>query len=371
MGKVIYPVIRPTIPDAQALAAEFVEILTDGIITTGPRVAAFERECAGRTGAADCVAVSSCTSGLILAARALGLSGEVIVPSFTFAASAHALLWCGLTPVFCDSQPGTLNIDPDRAAELVTDRTSAIMPVYIFGLPPDFDRLVELARSRGLKLLCDAAQALGATYRGRPAGSFGDAEVFSLSPTKVVTAVEGGIVAVRDAGAARRLRSLRDYGKAADGSDMEFIGLSARMSELHAAVGRRCLARCDELVAARGRLVALYCARLAGLAGVSFQEVPADRTTSHNYMVIFVGDGARRSRDEVYGTLAARGVQTKKYFHPAIHRMTAYRGMAGSVRGELPVAERASREGLALPLYSHMQDGDVETIAAAVREVLG
>jgi dTDP-4-amino-4,6-dideoxygalactose transaminase len=316
------------------------------------------------------VAVSSCTSGLILAARALELSGEVILPAFTFAASAHALVWAGLTPVFCDSLPGTYNLDPDHAAKLVTGRTSAIMPVYIFGLPPDFDRLAGLAGDRKLKMLCDAAQGLGATYRGRPAGSFGDAEVFSLSPTKVVTAVEGGIVAVRDPGVARRLRSLRDYGKAADGADMESIGLSARMSELHAAVGRRCLAHCDELIAARAALVKLYRERLAGLSGVSFQEVPADRTTSHNYMVIFVGAGARRTRDEVYKLLAAQGIQTKKYFHPAVHELTAYRHWAGGLRGKLPVAERASREGLALPLYSHMTAADVEAIAAEVRKAL-
>jgi dTDP-4-amino-4,6-dideoxygalactose transaminase len=365
-----YPIIRPTVPDAGGLAGEFAEILRDGIITVGPRVAAFERECAQRTGAADCVAVSSCTSGLILAARALELSGEVIVPAFTFAASAHALVWCGLTPVFCDSLPGTFNIDPEGAERLVTARTSAIMPVYIFGLPPDFDRLLDLARRRNLRLLCDAAQGLGATYRGRPAGSFGDAEVFSLSPTKVVTAVEGGMVAVRDAETARRLRSMRDYGKAADGADMEFVGLSARMSELHAAVGRRCLAHCDELIAARAELVALYRRRLSGLAGVSFQEVPADRTTSHNYMVIFVGAGARRPRDEVYGRLAERGIQTKKYFYPAIHEMAAYRAGHAGLRGGLPVAERASREGLALPLYSHMAAADVEAVAGEVRRTL-
>ncbi|HOX05263.1 MAG TPA: DegT/DnrJ/EryC1/StrS family aminotransferase [Planctomycetota bacterium] len=366
-----YPIIRPTIPDAAGLAAEFAEILQGGIVTVGPRVAAFERECAARTGAADCVAVSSCTSGLILAARALGLTGEVIVPAFTFAASAHALVWCGLRPVFCDSQPGTLNIDPDHAARLVSDRTSAIMPVYIFGLPPDFDRLLDLAGRRGLRLLCDAAQGLGATYRGRPAGGFGDAEVFSLSPTKVVTAVEGGIVAVRDAGLARKLRSLRDYGKAADGCDMEAVGLSARMSELHAAVGRRCLAHCDELIAARAALVGLYRERLAGLAGVSFQTIPADRTTSHNYMVIFIGPGARRGRDEAYALLADAGIQTKKYFHPAVHEMTAYRASSAGLRGTLPVAERASREGLALPLYSHMTAGDVEIVAGEMLRILG
>lgn len=371
MGQYRFPIIRPTIPESAELAAEFAAILRDGIITSGPRVAAFERECAARVGAPDCVAVSSCTSGLILAARALELSGEVILPAFTFAASAHALVWSNLTPVFCDSQPGTYNLDPDRVEELITARTSAIMPVYIFGLPPDFDRLQELARRRGLALLCDAAQALGASYRGRPAGSFGDAEVFSLSPTKVVTAVEGGLVAVRQAETARRLRSLRDYGKAADGADMEFIGLSARMSELHAAVGRHCLGRLDEFLARRGELVALYRRELAGLPGIAFQELPPDRTTSHNYMVIFVGAGARTGRDELGDRLAARGVQTKRYFYPAVHELAAYRARGARSGGKLPVAERASRQGLALPLYSHMAADDVRAVAGEVRRALG
>lgn len=371
MGEIRYPIIRPTIPEVDELAAEFREILAGGIVTTGPRVAALERAAAEFTGAADCVAVSSCTSGLILAAKALGLSGEVIVPSFTFAATVHALVWNGLTPAFCDSEPGTCNLDAGRIEALITERTSAIAPVYIFGLPPDLDAILDLARRRGLRVLCDAAQGLGSAYKGRPAGSFGDAEVFSLSPTKVVTAVEGGLVAVRDRELACRLRSLRDYGKAADGADMEFVGLSARMSELHAAVGLRCLARCGEYVRRRGELIARYRRALSGLRGVSFQEIPQGRTSSHNYMVIFVGVGAALGRDELYAALLAQGIQTKKYFHPAVHEMSCYAGLAGSRRGALPVAERASRQGLALPLYSHMAEADVDFIAGAVRRLLG
>ena len=366
-----FPIIRPTIPDVEELAADFREILAGGVITNGPRVAELEKRAAERLGAADCVAVSSCTSGLILSARVLGLAGEVVLPAFTFAATAHALVWAGLTPVFCDSLPGTLNIDPRSAEGLITERTSAIVPVYTFGLPPDLDPLLELAGRRGLRVLCDAAQALGAAYRGRPAGSFGDAEVFSLSPTKVVTAVEGGLVAVREAETARRLRSARDYGKAADGQDMESVGLSARMSELHAAVGLRCLARCEEFTAARRRLVELYTRALAGLAGVSFQELPGDRTSSCNYMVILLGEGARLGRDALAAELAARGIQTKKYFHPAAHQMTAYRELGARFRGKLPVAERASSQGLALPLYSHMSAADLEAIAGEIRGLLG
>jgi len=371
LSKFKYPIIRPTVPEAGDLACEFGRIIESGIVTCGPRVAELERRAAEFLGAADCVAVSCCTSGLILAAKALGLAGEVIVPAFTFAASAHALMWNGLKPVFCDSLPGTYNLDPDDVAGKITERTSAIMPVYIFGLPPDFDRLLPLAEERGLKVICDAAQALGASYRGRPAGSFGDAEVFSMSPTKVVTSVEGGLVAVRDREIARRLRSMRDYGKAADGCDMEFVGLSARMSELHAAVGLRCLAHCGELISRRAKLVALYRRELSGLRGVSFQDAPDDRTTTRNYMVIFVGGDAAMPRDSLCAALAERGIQTKRYFHPAVHEMSAYSELGAPYRGRLPVAERASRTGLALPLYSHMAEEDVAAISGIVRELLG
>ena len=370
MAEYKYPIIRPTIPEVDQLGAEIREILASGIVTCGPHVARLEKLAAERLGVADCVAVSCCTSGLMLAAKALDLSGEVILPSFTFAATAHALVWNGLVPVFCDSLPGTYNIDPDRIESLITERTSAIMPVHIFGLPAEMDRITELARKHGLKVLCDSAQALGATYKGRPAGGLGDVEVFSLSPTKVVTAVEGGLVAVREPELARRLRSMRDYGKGPDGSDMEFVGLSARMSELHAAVGCRCLAQCDDLVTRRGKLVALYRQFLADLPEVSFQDIPADRTSSHNYMVIFVGESSPLSRDDLHAALGKRSIQTKKYFHPAVHEMTAYRKIGVSPRAELLIAERASREGLALPLYSHMAEADVTKIAGDVRELL-
>jgi dTDP-4-amino-4,6-dideoxygalactose transaminase len=365
-----YPIIRPTIPEVETLTDEFREIIESGIITCGPRVAGLEQRAAELLGVKHCVAVSCCTSGLILAAKALELSGEVIVPAFTFAASVHALVWAGLKPVFCDALPSTFNLDPEDVAARITDRTSAIMPVYIFGLPPDFDRLKPLAEKHGLKLLCDSAQAMGATYHQSPAGSFGDIEVFSMSPTKVATAVEGGLLTTDDPEMARRLRSLRDYGKAEDGCDMEFIGLSARMSELHAAVGLRSLAHCHELIEQRKTLVALYRKELTGLRGVSFQNIPEDRTTSYNYMVLFLNQDAKLTRDELNIALARYGIQTRKYFYPAIHEMSAYAEQGKTYRGNLPVAESASRTGLALPLYSHMNEEDVSVISDQVRKLL-
>jgi dTDP-4-amino-4,6-dideoxygalactose transaminase len=362
-----YPIVRPSLPPVEAVAARMARIWASGRVTSGGCVREFEEAVAGTLGVRHAVAVSSCTSGLILAARALGLTGEAIVPAFTFAATAHALIWNGVAPVFCDAEPGTLNLDPARVEEAITERTSAILPVSIFGVPPNVDGFERLARRRGLRLLFDSAQALGARVDGRHLGGFGNAEVFSLSPTKVVTAVEGGMVTTNDDGLAEKIRRMRDYGKGACGEDMEFIGLSARMSELHAAVGLSNLERMTALIRWRGRLVARYKVLLSDLPGVRFQEIPSGVSPSHNYMVIFVDGSGGVTRDALHARLKDEGIETKRYFHPAVHEMTAYREWGRPFAGKLPVAERAAREGLALPLYGDMRLADVDGICSRIR----
>lgn len=362
-----YPIVRPSLPGLDAIRAQMAEIWESGQVTTGPIVRAFEEQVARGIGVRNAVAVSSCTSGLILAARGLGLSGEVILPAYTFAATAHALAWNGIEPVFCDSEPGTRNLDPEKAEAAITARTSAIVPVSIFGVPPRVSDFEAIARRHGLRLLYDSAQALGARIDGRHVGGFGDAEVFSLSPTKVVTAIEGGLVTTDDDGLAKRVRQMRDYGKADDGEDMEYVGLSARMSEIHAAVGMANFARINALIQRRAALVARYRLRLAGLPGIAFQEVPRGVSPSHNYAVVFVNGKAGVGRDALYARLREDGVQTKRYFHPAAHRLTVYGERGRGYAGRLPVAERASREALALPLYGDLRPSDVDEICDRIR----
>src|SRR5581483_1002977 len=260
----LMPIIRPTLPEF----SEFEDLVRpswdEGVVTTGRLVRAFEEEVCRQTGVAHAVAMSSCTAGLMLAARALGLpeGAEVIVPSFTFAATAQALLWNGLVPVFCDCRPDTLTVDP----------------AYVYGLPPDVDALAALGARRGVPVYFDSAQGLGAEFQGRRAGGFGACEIFSLSPTKVVTSIEGGVVCTDDAALAAQLRSMRDYGKdPRKGEDMVHLGLSARMSELHAAVGLLSLRRVDDLVKARRHLIEVYRTRLGALPGCRVQAIPADR----------------------------------------------------------------------------------------------
>jgi dTDP-4-amino-4,6-dideoxygalactose transaminase len=369
----LMPIIRPTLPEFR----EFEELVRpswdEGQVTTGRIGRAFEEEVCRLTGAREAVSMSSCTAGLMLAAQALELpaGAEVIVPSFTFAATAQALVWNGLVPVFCDCLPDTLTLDPADVERNLTSRTAAICAAYVYGLPPDIDPLTEVGERHGIPVYFDSAQGLGAEYQGRNAGAFGQCEIFSLSPTKVVTAVEGGVICTGDAGLAARLRSMRDYGKdPRKGEDMVHLGLSARMSELHAAVGLLSLRRVDELVKARRQLIELYSARLGALPGCHVQSVPPDRSSSGNYFVLFVTARARADRDAVYAGLAARGIQTKRYFYPPVHEQTLLRRVSHRVSERMERTVTASRQALALPLYSHMTPEQVDRVCREVECLL-
>jgi dTDP-4-amino-4,6-dideoxygalactose transaminase len=368
------PIIRPTLPDLAAVEELVRPSWESGVVTVGAVVREFEEEACRRTGARYAVGLANCTVGLMLTPRALGLrpGAEVIVPSFTFAATAQALAWNGLVPVFCDCLPGTCGLDPEDVERNLSSQTAAICPVYVYGLPPDMEPLLELGQRKGLPVYFDSAQGLGASYRGKPAGGFGTCEVFSLSPTKVVTAVEGGLVTTNDAELAARLRSMRDYGKDPVGAeDMIHLGLSARLSELHAAVGLLSLRNMDGLVRARRRLIGHYRERLGELPGCRLQEQPSDRTSSGNYFVLFITPRARRTRDEVYQELKERVVQTKRYFHPAVHEQSIFRGLPCRVSPRLSNTRKASAEGLALPLYSHMTADQFDSVCEHVEALLG
>jgi dTDP-4-amino-4,6-dideoxygalactose transaminase len=369
----LMPIIRPTLPEFR----EFEELVRpswdDGQVTTGRIGRAFEEEVCRLTGAREAVAMSSCTAGLMLAAQALELpaGAEVVVPSFTFAATAQALVWNGLVPVFCDCRPDTLTLDPADVERNLTSRTAAICAAYVYGLPPDIEGLAELGARHGIPVYFDSAQGLGAEYQGRKAGAFGRCEIFSLSPTKVVTAVEGGVICTGDPRLAGSLRSMRDYGKDPQkGEDMVHLGLSARMSELHAAVGLLSLRRLDELVKARRQIIEVYRTRLGALPGCHVQSAPPDRSSSGNYFVLFVTARARADRDAVYVGLAARGIQTKRYFYPPLHEQTLFQRVPHRVSDRMDHTVTASRQALALPLYSHMTPGQVDRVCREVECLL-
>ncbi|MCE5324009.1 DegT/DnrJ/EryC1/StrS family aminotransferase [bacterium] len=364
-----YPITSPVLPDASVLLEDIRKVFVSGRVTMGKNVEALEQEICVRLKVKHSLAVSSATSGLILLLRALSLpsNSEVITPSFTFAATAHALLWNGLKPVFCDSEPHSFTMDASAAEMLVTKRTSAIYPVCIFGVPGDMDSYEQLARAHDLVLIFDSAQGLGSSYKGKALGSFGMAEVFSLSPTKVVTALEGGLITTNNDALADQLRHMRDYGKAPDGEDMRWLGLSARMNEVNAIVARWSLARLDGWIANRAAALERYKQNLQAVPGIDFQHIPPHCTSTLNYVVIQIDpDTCPITRNELHARLKNQSVQTKRYFYPAVHNQSLYRNTDSDSSVRLEVAEKISSQGLALPLYSNMNASDVDEICNRV-----
>ncbi len=220
-------------------------------------------------------------------------------------------------------------------------------------------------------MIFDSAQGLGAEYKGKPAGGFGDVEVFSISPTKVVTSIEGGLVTTNNDELATKVRKMRDYGKNTNGEDMDYIGLSARISEFHSIVGLKNFKKMSLLIKERHKLIELYKSSLHGIKGISFQKIPVGCQSTGNYMVIFIDTkDAKATRDEVYEYMKENGIQTKKYFFPALHMQKAYEKYRKKYQGKLQVAEKAANEGLALPLYSHMDKKALLGICDKLKEIL-
>lgn len=362
------PLTRPSIPDPVALRKAFEDVLASGVLTNGPRVQAFERRAAEYLGVQHCVAVSSCTTGLMLVLRALDLSGDVIVPSFTFAATAHAVVWNGLRPVFADVDRDTLTLSPTAVSNSIGVRTSAILATHVYGTPCDVETLAGIARDNGLRLVFDAAHAFGSMRRGRRVGGFGNAEVFSLSPTKVMVAGEGGVIATNDAAIAERCRIGRDYGNPGD-YDCQFVGLNARMSEFHAVLGVASLDGLDDRIDRRNELAEAYVKALADVPGVSFPSIQdGDRSTFKDLTVLVEAYDFGLDADELSSTLGALGIETRRYYSPPVHEMEAYRG-AKNGHGDLTVTQWAARSALSLPMWSEMSVDVPSRVADLVRRI--
>jgi dTDP-4-amino-4,6-dideoxygalactose transaminase len=368
----LIPIIRPTLPPLDKVTKKVLQSYESGLVTVGRVVSDFERLACEYSGTRHAIAVSSCTSGLMLVYAAMGFpeNSEVIVPSFTFAATVQAIFWNRLTPVYVDCLPGTLAIDPGQVEKAISRRTVAICPVTIFGLPPDLDELESISAKTGIPLICDSAQGLGSRYKTRSVGGFGLCEIFSLSPTKVITAIEGGLITTNNGELAEKLLRLRDYGKGPDGEDMVLNGLSARMSEMHAAVGLLSLENAQNLVASRNRLITKYREATANLQGCRVQEFPADRSTSGNYFALLIGSKAKADRENVRATLRSNNIESKRYFHPPVHSQTAFKDLPHRVLGDLPNTMSAAKESLALPLFSHMTDEQLSRVCGILKAIL-
>jgi len=362
------PVSQPTLPPIEEVGEKFRDIFATGMITTAKYVEQFEHEMADYLGVREAVAVSSNTTGLLLLFKCLDLKGEVILPSFTFSASGHALAWNNLKQVYVDIDLQTCVIDPDKVAAAVSSETCAIFGVHLWGNPCAADRLQEIADQHGVPLLFDAAQAVGSLYGDHKVGSLGLAEVFSLSPTKMMTSAEGGIVATDDTALAAKIRQGRNYG-VDDDYDCEFVGVNARLSELHAVLGLASLNKLDGDIAKRTVLMDRYRKRLRDLPGIGFQCLTEGGRSNGVYFSIRVDEEvAPVSRDQLCSALEAENVQTRKYYVP-LHWQKVYAEVGRTYSHALTATEKAASTYLTLPLFSHMTEAEVDAVCDAVARI--
>jgi dTDP-4-amino-4,6-dideoxygalactose transaminase len=360
------PFARPSAPPLDRVMRRVEPSYSVGRLTNGPIVRAFEEATAERLGVDHVVAVSSCTAGLMLAIQAFETEGAVVLPSFTFCASAHAAAWNGLDTVFAECDPTSFQLDVTDASARAEDATVAgVLATHVFGAPCDAEAVEKLGRSLGVPVIFDAAHGFGALRGRRRVGGFGDVEVFSLSPTKPLVAGEGGLVATNDGALAERVRLGRDYGNPGDYNSL-FAGLNARMSELHAAVGIESLSELDANLERRRAIADRYTAGLQGVTGVDPQVVaPGDVSTYKDYTVR-VDPEFGLTRDDLVVALAAEGVETRCYFSPAVHRQQAY---AGGRPTALPVTEEVERRVLSLPIFTSLSLETVDAIVDAVATI--
>jgi dTDP-4-amino-4,6-dideoxygalactose transaminase len=361
------PLARPKIADPAALTRELERVVSSEVLTNGPTVRRLEERAADYLGVRHCVAVASCTTGLMLVLRAAEIGGDVIVPSFTFAATAHAVAWNGLRPVFADVDPDTLTLSPKAAELAVGVRVSAILATHLYGAPCDVEGLSDVASQNGIALFFDAAHAFGARRAEAMVGGFGAAEVFSLTPTKTLIAAEGGIIATNDDLLAERCRIGRNYGNPGD-YDCLFVGLNARMSELHAAVALASFEDLEERISRRNELAESYRKVLGTIPGIDFPLVhDTDRSTYKDLTILVNEDAFGLSADALAEALGAEGAETRRYYAPPVHRMRAYR--AHGAGADLPVTDAAARAALALPLWTEMTESHVQRIGAAIHRI--
>jgi dTDP-4-amino-4,6-dideoxygalactose transaminase len=335
-----------------------------GMLTNGPLVKRLEEEAAAYLGVDHVVAVASCTAGLMLALRALEANGDVLLPSFTFSASAHAVAWNACTPRFVECDERSFQVDVADASARA-DGIGAILATHVFGAPCNVEVVTALAQQHDVPVVFDAAHAIGAKRNGTPISRFGDVSVFSMTPTKPLVAGEGGLVATNRADLAHLVRIGRDYGNPGD-YDTQFVGLNGRLSEMHAAVALASFEHFAEQQKHRDEIAGRYRDALAGVPGVRVQAIDAGDTSTYKDFTIAVDPAFGTDRDTLRRALTAEGVDTRCYFDPPVHRQTAYASLPPVA---LPTTDRVAGSVLSLPIYPALTLADVDRIAALIAEV--
>jgi dTDP-4-amino-4,6-dideoxygalactose transaminase len=363
---------RPNVPDERRAMERIKEAIDRRWLTSfGPLVKQFEQDLARTAGVRHCIATCNASVALQVLIRAAGLRGEVILPSFTFIATAHTLLWENVTPVFCEIDRRTGNMDPAHAARLVTDRTSAIMGVHLWGHPAPTDELAELATANGLRLFYDSAHAIGSARLGRPVGGFGDAEVYSFHATKFINSFEGGAIVTDDDALAERVRSMHNYGRG-EGEYVSSIGTNAKMTEVAAAMGITSLENMRYLIEVNRDRHNRYLAGLKGVPGVTLRCPAPENDINYQYVVFEVDEqAAGLSRDAVVRALHAENVLARTHFHPGCHRTEPYvHDPARFTPLPLPETEALSGRVVMLPTGTGITLEETDRVAELVARIV-
>ncbi len=366
------PFVRPCLPPLEELRQPYGEIFRNGMVTTGQYAEDLGGVIADYLGVKHAVAISSCTTGLVLAVQALSLpkGSEVILPSFTFMASALAPIWNQLRLRFVDVDRTTMNFDLQAVENSITAETSAILAVHQFGNPAPVEALEQIASKHGLALIFDAAHGFGALHSKKPLGRYGQAEVFSLSPTKLMIAAEGGIVATGDEGVAEHVRIGRNYGNPGN-YDCLFPGFNARMSELHAILALRSFDMLEGAVQHRNRVVQYCRERLNSIPGIHFQHISSnDRSSFKDFSLVVDENVFGLTQKQLAHALLAENIHTRIYYSPVLHQMEAFKSFAPADAHER-LAETLYLEShaLSLPLYSDMSNEEAEALCAAIERI--
>lgn len=374
-GDVAFPeplhVGRPNIGD-QAKFLELVQGVLDRrwLSNDGPLVRELEGRVAEYLGVKHCIAITNGTIALEIAIRALGLTGEVIVPSYTFVATAHSLRWLGLTPVFADIDPDTHCLDPESVKRLITPRTTGIIGVHLWGRPAPVAELQAVADEHGLALMLDAAHAFGVSRGDRMVGTFGRAEVLSFHATKFFNTIEGGAIVTNDDELAQSARLMRNFGFTGE-DNVASVGTNGKMNEVCAAMGLANLDVIDSVIATNKRNYEAYVRELSDLPGISVLPIDGSNKSNYQYVVMLVGQACTVSRDDILSRLQANNVLARRYFWPGCHRMEPYRTLDPTAGEQLPHTERVADQVVVLPTGTAVGEDDIRIVAGIVRETIG
>ncbi len=360
------PIVKPYTPRFDEVSQKIKSMLASGMLTNGRNVEEFEKRCAHFLGVGHAVAVTNCTAGLIMTLKSLGIKGEILVPSFTFSATGHACFWAGLEPVFVDCDKRDFTISLRDCGRAVSPRTKAVLAVHTFGNPADVYALEEFANVHNLELIFDSAHAFGSKYQGLSVGFGGHAEIFSLTPTKIITAGEGGIIATNDANLAKELKIFRNYGD--DGSyDCKHIGFNGRMGEFNAILGTATLDHAEKEITLRNSIAQMYINLLCDVPGIEFQKVYPGNVSSYKDFTLVIDESRfGANRNLLADFLASRGIGVRKYFYPPLHLQSAYKGILLQ-NSLMEITEYISRHVLSLPIHSQLGRDDIEYICEAIK----